>query len=231
MDTQTIKVSLQSIEIPAVNLYVHLISILIVLFLTKKIFGKQIFQILFFIREKVVDLRNRQTHEDWTASCRKRKDWPQKQDVLNLDLKGRYLKSLTFSVSLKGNPEYWRAGFVLGNEKIKVNEIVDTKNGITIHTGSGYAKQNKILPVWKYYNEFVRNNPDSSSVKSDNWGMRTFNLSINKNNFMQVKLQDEVIFAQRIDSSFRRKVYLKAWADDYPDCKIKFRNIRYTVWS
>lgn len=231
MDAQTIKVSLQSIEIPAVNLYVHLISILIVLLLSKKIIGKQVLQILFFINERIADFKNRQTHEDWTASCRKRNDWPQKQDVLSLDLKGRYLKSLVFSVSLNRNPEYWRAGFVLGNEKMKVNEIVDTKNGITIHTGSGYDKQNKILPVWKYYNEFIHNNPDSSSVKSENWGMRTFEVNINKNNFMQVKLQNEVIFAQRINSAFRRKVYLKAWADDYPNCKIKFRDIKYTLWS
>lgn len=231
MDTQTIKLSLQSIEIPAINLYVHLISTLVVLFLVKKIFGGQILQLLVFIREKITDFTGRQTHEDWTASCRARKDWSQKQDVISLDLKGRYLKTLTFSVSLAGNPVYWRAGFVAGNEKMKANEIVDTKNGITIHTGSGYEKQNKILPIWKYYNEFGRNNPDSSSVKSDNWGMRTFNVSINKNNFMQVKLQDEVIFAQRIDSSFRRKVYLKAWADDHLDCKIKFRNIAYALWS
>lgn len=231
MDTQTIKLSLQSIEIPAINLYVHLISTLVVLFLVKKIFGKQILQLLAFIKEKIADFANKQTHEDWTASCRERKDWPQKQDVISLDLKGRYLKSLTFSVSLVGNPEYWRAGFVVGNEKMKANEIVDTKNGITIHTGSGYEKQNKILPVWKYYNEFERNNPDSSSVKSDNWGMRTFDVSINNNNFMQVKLQNEVIFAQRIDSSFRRKVYLKAWADNLPNCKVKFRNISYNLWS
>ena len=231
MDTQTIKLSLQSIEIPAINLYVHLISTLVVLFLAKKIFGEQILQILVFIKEKIIDFTSTQTHEDWTASCRERKDWPQKQDVISLDLKGRYLKSLTFSVSLAGNPEYWRAGFVVGNEKIKANEIVDIKNGITIHTGSGYEKQNKILPVWKYYNEFGRNNPDSSSVKSDNWCMRTFSLNINKNNFMQVKLQDELIFAQKINSSFRRKVYLRAWADDRPDCKVKFRNVRYTLWS
>jgi len=231
MDTQTIKLSLQSIEIPAINLYVHLISTLVVLFLVKKIFGKQILQLLVFIKKKIADFMNRQTHEDWTASCRERKDWPQKQDVISLDLKGRYLKSLTFSVSLAGNPEYWRAGFVVGNEKMKANEIVDTKNGITIHTGSGYEKQNKILPIWKYYNGFGRNNPDPSSVKSDNWGMRTFDVSINNNNFMQVKLQNEVIFAQRIDSSFRRKVYLKAWADNQSDCKVKFRDIFYTLWS
>lgn len=231
MDTQTIKISLQSIEIPAINLYVHLISILVVLFLAKKIFGRQILDLLIFIREMIVDFASKQTHEDWIASCRERKDWPQKQDVISLDLKGRYLKSLSFSISLVGNPEYWRAGFVIGNEKMRAEEIVDTKNGITIHTGSGYSKQNKILPVWKYYNEFGRNNPDSSSVKSDHWGLRTFVITIDKNNFMQVKLQDEIIFAQRIESSSRRKVYLKAWADSYPNCKIKFRDIKYTLFS
>jgi len=231
MDTQTIKLSLQSIEIPAINLYVHIISILIILALVTWIFGRQILQLLVLIWEKIADLKNTLSHSDWIASCKHRKDWPQKQDVISLNLKGRYLKSLTFSISLVGNPRYWRAGFIVGNEKIKVNEIVDTKNGITIHIGSDYEKKNKILPVWKYYNEFERNNPDFSLVKSDNWGMRTFSLNINKNNFMQVKLQDEVIFAQEINFSFRRKVYLKAWADDRPDCKIKFRNITYTLWS
>ncbi|HMS22690.1 MAG TPA: hypothetical protein PKA38_02890 [Candidatus Levybacteria bacterium] len=48
---------------------------------------------------------------------------------------------------------------------------------------------------------------------------------------MQVKLQNEVIFAQRIDPSFRRRVYLKAWADEKPDIKIKFRDISYSLWS
>lgn len=231
MEPQTIKVSLQSIEIPAINIYVHLISILLVAFLLKKIFGKQISDLFNLADEKRKDYLNRMSHEDWIAHCRERKDWPQKQDVLSLDLKGRYLKSLSFSVSLKGNPEYWRAGFVLGNEKLKAHQIIDTKNGITIHTGSGYEKGNKILPVWKYYEDFVANNPDSSSVKSDNPGLRTFHISINKDNFMQVKIQNEVIFAQRVEASFRRRLYLKAWTDTYPDAKIKFRKISYSLWS
>jgi len=45
MDAQTIKVSLQSIEIPAINLYVHIISILLVLLLLKLIFGNLILDI------------------------------------------------------------------------------------------------------------------------------------------------------------------------------------------
>jgi len=231
MNTQTIKVSLQSIEIPAINIYVHAISILIILFLIKKIFGKQIAALLNQGLELIKNHLNKMSHEEWTASCRERKEWPQKQDVLPLDLKGRYIKSLVFSVTLKGNPKFWRAGFIIGNEKLKVNEIVDAKKGITIHTGSEYEKREKLLPVWKYYEKFGLNNPDFSSVKSDNPGLRTFHININKNNFMQVKVQNEVIFAQRIDSSFRRRVYLKAWVDTHPDAKIKFRNISYSVWS
>src|SRR5688572_15993035 len=137
MDAQTIKVSLQSIEIPAIQLYVHLISILLVLFLLKKTFGTQISYLINLGWNKVIDLTNRKSHEEWIANCRERKDWPQKLDALSLDLKGSYLKSLSFSVTLAGNPPNWRAGFVIGNEKIRANEIVDTKNGITIHTGSG----------------------------------------------------------------------------------------------
>lgn len=231
MDTQTIKVSLQSIEIPAINIYVHAISILIIVFLLKAVLGKQISILLNQTVEIVKDLLSKKSHEDWIAHCRTRKNWPQKQDVLSLDLKGRYLKSLTFSVTLTGRPEYWRAGFVLGNEKLKANEIVDTKSGITIHTGSGYEKSEKILPVWKYYDNFNRENPDTSTVKSENPGLRTFHININKDNFMQVKVQNELIFAQRINPSFRRRIYLKAWADDYPEIKLKFRDISYSLWS
>jgi hypothetical protein len=231
MENQTIKASLQSIEIPAINLYVQVISILIIVFLIKLFFGKEIVILLNQGWEKVKDRLNKMSHENWIAHCRERKEWPQKQDVLPLDLKGHYIKSLTFSITLKGNPEFWRAGFIVGNEKLRANEIVNTNNGITIHTGGEYQKRDKILPIWKYYDNFGPNNPDFISVKSDNPGLRTFDISINKNNFMQVKAQNEVIFAQKIEPSFRRRVYLKAWVDKYPDAKIKFRDISYLVCS
>jgi len=228
---QTIKLSLQSIEIPAINIYVHIISLLLIALLVKLIFGKKISDLLGQAAEKVKDRLSRESLKDWVAKCRVRKDWPQKQDALSLDLKGRYLKSLTFSVILTGNPKHWRAGFIIGNEKLRANEIIDVKNGITIHTGSEYQKKDKLLPVWKYYEAFGNGNPDFSSVKSDDAGNRTFQIDITKNNFMQVKVQNDVIFAQKINPSFRRRAYLKAWADDQPDVAIKFKNISYSLWS
>lgn len=231
MNPQTIKVSLESIEIPAFNQYVHIISILIILFLIQKIWGHQISAFISLCLESIKTKFVFIKHENWIAHCRQRKNWPQKQDTLGLDLKGRYLRTLTFSVTLMGNPLYWRAGFVLGNEKLRANEIVDSNNGITIHIGSEYAKSERILPVWKYYDNFKRANPDFSTVKSENAGLRIFKINIDKNNFMQVWIQNELIFAQRINSSFRRRIYLKAWVDTNPDAKIKFRDIVYTLWS
>lgn len=231
MGVQTIKVSLQSIEIPAINVYVHAISILVVLFLVKLIFGKTINTLVLYVRDKLSAVLNKKTCQDWIAYCRERKNWPQKQDALSLDLKGRYIKSLNFSITVRGKPQYWRAGFVLGNEKLIAQQIVDNKNGVTIHTGSDYDKKEKLLPVWKYYDNFSNGNPDYSSVKFEKMDERNFSISISNDNFMKVKLQDEVIFAQRINPLFRRRVYLKAWADTKPDCKIKFKKITYTLDS
>ncbi len=232
MPAQTIKVSLQSIEIPAINLYVHIISILFVVFLIKKIFGKEVVPTpIYSLWDKFTGLLRKNAHNDWLAHCRTRKHWPQKQDALVLDLKGSLIKSLSFSVTLTGSPQLWRAGFVLGNEKLRANNIIDTNNGITIHTGSEYDKKEKLLPIWKYYNDFKHNNPDFSSVKFDAMDERVFIVEINRENFMKVKVQGEVIFAQKIDKSFRRRVYLKAWADDGDDCKLKFKKIKYTLWS
>ncbi len=228
-DIQTIKVSPQSIEIPAISIYVHAISILVTLFLFKLIFGKQISNLLSIAKDKLVDTLNKKSHSDWVANCKERKLWPQKQDALGLDLKGHYLKSLYFSIALIGKPQHWRAGFVLGNEKLKANQIIETENGITIHIGSDYDKKEKIIPIWKYYDNFSNNNPDFSSVKFDKMEENTFSVNINNNNFMIVKVNEEIIFAKKIESSFRRRVYLKAWVDTSPDCKVKFKNIKYSL--
>ncbi|HMS22691.1 MAG TPA: hypothetical protein PKA38_02895 [Candidatus Levybacteria bacterium] len=106
MNTQTIKVSLQSIEIPAINIYVHVISLLIIVFFIKVVFGKQISDLLNQAWETIKGYLSKMSPENWIAHCREREEWPQKQDVLSLDLKGRYIKSLTFSITLKGQPEF-----------------------------------------------------------------------------------------------------------------------------
>ncbi|OGM20434.1 hypothetical protein A2714_01230 [Candidatus Woesebacteria bacterium RIFCSPHIGHO2_01_FULL_38_9] len=231
MGSQTIKVSLQSIEFPAINFYVHIVSVLLILFLLKKTFGDQIFRILNVLKELISASINRKKNDDWMAFCRTRKYWPQKQDSFSLDLKGMYIKSLDFTVFPISNPQHWRAGFVIGNEKLKANEIVDTTNGITIHTGSDLDDQEKIIPIWKFYNGFDHNNPDSSLVNSKGLKEIKFSLIISNENFMRVKVENDLIFAQKVDASFRRRVYLKGWVDTSQDCEIKFKNINYSLWS
>ncbi len=229
--SDTIKVSLQSIEIPAISIYVHAISILLVIFLIKVTFGKFILKIGSIAWDWLSGILYKKTRPTWLAYCRYREHWPQKQDALSLDLRGCYLKSLHFSIVVTGRPEYWRAGFVIGNEKLSAQQIVDTKNGITIHTGSDYPKKERLLPIWKYYDDFSNNNADFSSVKFDDMGEREFSINISNDNTIKVKVNRELIFSKNIDSSFRRRVYLKAWVDTMPDCKIKFKNINYTLWS
>jgi len=48
---------------------------------------------------------------------------------------------------------------------------------------------------------------------------------------MRVKVENDLIFAQKVDASFRRRVYLKGWVDTSQDCEIKFKNINYSLWS
>lgn len=186
---ETIKFSLQGIEIPAVRVYVHLISSLLILFLTKKTFGKQISGFFRFTYYQLFVFPQRKHRvNEWIATCRKRKGWPQKQDVKSVDLKGMYLQSLTFTISLIGEPEFWRAGFMLGNEKFYAHEIVKPENAITIHIGSNPDSQNDLLAVWKYYNGFSNDNPDSSTVKSENIENISISVDITTKNFLTVEV-------------------------------------------
>lgn len=219
----------QSIELPINPFQGSVVFLLLIIFLISVMFGKHIKSIGKILCQWVKNIFSYRKHDDWTAHCRERKLWPQKQDSLPLKLKGKYLKSLNFAGTVRGRPTYWRAGFVVGNEKLRANEIVDTGNAITIHTGSDYEKTERILPLWKFYNGFGRNNPDFCSVKFDDMSEREFGIIINDKNFMTVKIQGEPVYSEKINPSFRRKVYLKAWVDQHEDCYIKFKHIRYST--
>jgi len=228
---EVIKFSPTSIELPAISIYLHVIYILLILALVKYVVGKIINKIFNWVLIQAKVCKNIRKMPDWIAECKNRSDIPQKQDIKPIDLRGQYLKGVKFTVSLIGDPEFWRVGFMIGNEKYFAHNIVDTNNAITIHTGSGYNKKDKLLPVWKYYGEFKHNNPDSSSVSTVDISNIDFILDINEDNFMVVRIENEVVFAQKINPSFRRRIFLKAWADDQPDFKVKFSNIKYTLWS
>lgn len=231
MDGESVKLSLQSVELPVVAVYLHIIYLLAILALLRFIFGKHLIYPFYLLYSWWKELKSKQEMPYWVAHCKEKKDIPQKQDIKPIDLKGQYIKSIKFTVSLVGNPDFWRAGFMVGNEKYFAHNVVDSDNAITIHTGSGYDKKNKILPIWKYYGDFKQNNPDSSSVSTEDIKNIDFAVDINENNFMIVKIENEVVFAQRIDASFRRRFFLKAWADDKPDYKVKFSEIKYSLWN
>ena len=48
------------------------------------------------------------------------------------------------------------------------------------------------------------------------------------NNFLKVYANNQQIYSNRLDSSYRRRVYLLAWGDE-SDCKIKFENIVFSI--
>ncbi len=226
-----IRISPQSIELPVLTPYLHIIYFLIIIALIRYILGNLIRQSINFLKAKWKEEISKQKIPDWTAKCKKKPDIPQKQDIKTIDLKGQYIQSIKFTINLVGNPKFWRAGFMMGNEKNFAHNIVDTENAITIHTGSGYNKKNNLLPIWKYYGEFKQNNSDSSSVISEDIKNIKLFLTINENNFMTVRIENDVVFAQRIEPSFRRRFLLKAWADANPDYKINFKDIKYSLWS
>lgn len=231
MGGQTIKFSTQGIELPVLTIYLHVIYLLIVFALIKYIFGNQINQFLKWTRGKWKEFRSKQKISDWTAVCKSRRNISQKQDTKNIDLKGQYIQSIQFTVVLDKSVKFWRAGFMMGNEKNFANNVVDTENAITIHAGSLDDEENSLLPIWKYYGEFKRENPDSSGVILEDKSNIKFSIMINENNFMTVRVEDDVVFAQKIKPDFRRRVFLKAWADDKPDYEATFKDIQYSLWS
>ena len=48
---------------------------------------------------------------------------------------------------------------------------------------------------------------------------------------MTVRVEDDVVFAQKIKPDFRRRFFLKAWADDKSDYNVIFKDIEYSLWS
>jgi len=231
MQQQTIKFSSRGIELPVLDTYLHVIYLLLIFALVKYIFGNQINQFYKYLKSKFKELRSRQKISDWTAECKNRRNISQKQDTKNIDLKGQYIRSIKFTVVLDKSTKFWRTGFMMGNEKNFANNIVDTENAITIHAGSLDSEENNLLPIWKYYGDFKRENPDSSGVILEDKSNIEFSLTINDSNFMTVRVEDDVVFAQKIKPDFRRRFFLKAWADDKSDYNVIFKDIEYSLWS
>jgi len=85
MDGESVKLSLQSVELPVVEIYLHVIYLLVILALLKFIFGKRLAYPFQLLGSWLKELRSRQEMADWIAHCRERKDIPQKQDIKPID--------------------------------------------------------------------------------------------------------------------------------------------------
>lgn len=201
--------------------------ILFLLGVIKVTFGKEIILVLSWFKTFHKNFKEKgknHTHDDWIAICKRRTGWIQKSTAEYIDLKGNYLKQLSFTVTPITKSKNWRGGFILGNEKFKPEQLIDSKNSITIHTGAPPPIK-EAQHIWYYDKHFTRNNPGSTSVKVVNNQVH-FNINID-NNKLSVRANNQPIYSEKINPNFRKKVYLLAWGD-HDDCKVKFTNISYT---
>ena len=187
--------------------------------------GKPFLKFLSSLKKVYLSAPRIKRKDDWIADCRNRRGWIQKGDAIALELDGKYLRELTFVVEPEGQPSNWRGGFIIGNPTFSPISIVDSKNAITCHVGEPPVFD-EAIPVWVYDEVYERNNPYSAIVKSSGERNATFLVRISEDNYLTVEVQNQVVYAKRIDSSMRKKAYLLAWGDD-SDCKVKFSGITY----
>lgn len=204
----------------------NVLLIIVILAVIKIAFGKEII-LLFKIGLSSWSQRSKtESIAGWEANCIQRNGWFQRGDAKALDIEGRYLKKLSFTVSVIGRPNNWRGGFILGNQRFAPQTIVDQANAITIHTGSPPPIA-QAQHVWIYDDLHGRNNPDSTTVTAINIGQIHFQIDINSDNFLSVFVNGQQVYFKRIDLSFRKKVYLLAWGDN-TNCRVRFANINIT---
>lgn len=207
--------------------FIFIFLTIIALSAIKIAFGKEIIWLFDYIKKGLTRRVKIKKHNEWIAICIEREGWRQKGDAEALDLEGKYLKKLSFSVSPIGKPENWRGGFILGNEKFHPQLIVDSKNAITIHTGrppSIVMAQH----IWMYDWNYTINHPNSTTVKLLNKNKLKFDININDNNFLSVHVNNQQVYSNKIDSSYRKKIYLICWGD-HANCKVRFSDITYTI--
>lgn len=208
-------------------LFAIAILVITVVFLFILTLGRPILRFIDSLKKVYLSVPRIRRKEDWTANCRERRGWLQRGDAIPLELDGKYLKELTFIVEPMGNPHNWRGGFIIGNPTFSPTSIVDSQNAITCHVGAP-PSLDEAIPVWIYDENYDRNNPYSTLVKSGREKTIRFLLKVNDDNFITIEVQGQVVYAKRIDSSLRKKIYLLAWGDD-TNCRVKFSGINYYI--
>lgn len=206
---------------------IPIILLVIILSVVKFAFGKEIITLFKWIQKQLLNREKTKTHLDWLAICKERQGWIQKGDAEALDLEGKHLKRLTFTISPIGEPDNWRGGFILGNERFHPQNIIDSNNAITVHAGSPPPIESA-QHIWMYDWNHDRDHSHSTTVKLIDSGKVNFQLTIDDENNLTVHVNSQQVYSNKIDSSYRRKVYLLGWGD-HADCQVYFENISFTI--
>lgn len=201
--------------------------VIIVTFLFTLTLGRPLLKFLSSIKKAYLSVPRIRRKEDWIADCRERRGWIQKGDAMALELEGKYLKELAFIVEPEGHPDNWRGGFMIGNPTFSPTSIVDSQNAITCHVGVPPILD-EAVPVWIFDENHERNNPYSTLVKSTGERTVRFLIKVNDDNFLTIEVQGQIVYAKRVDSSFRKKVYLLAWGDE-ANCRVRFSGTTYYI--
>lgn len=207
-------------------LFLNLFLIVSLLAIIKLSFGKEIASITSSTWSKIRNRDKKKNIGDWTAVCKDRVGWVQKADGYALELENKHLKKLSFEVSPVGEPENWRAGFILGNSFYHPQKIIDTENSLLFHAGAP-PPIDEAQHIWFYDKDHIANHPGSTTVTKESKKKIKFEVSIDKYHILKVLVNGQQVYNSKIPSLFRNKVYLLAWGD-HINCKVNFTNIQYS---
>ncbi len=201
--------------------------VIVVIFLFILTLGRPLLRFFDFLKKAYLSVPRIRRKEDWVADCRERRGWLQKGDAMALKLEGKHLRELTFVAEPEDNPSNWRGGFMIGNPTFSPASIVDIQNAITCHVGVPPILD-EAVPVWIFDESHERNNPYSTLVKSTGERAVRFLIKVNEDNFLTIEVQGQIVYAKKVDSSMRKKVYLLAWGDE-ADCRVRFSGTTYYI--
>lgn len=196
---------------------IRLLFAILFIWLIAKLFGKKVLKAF-------SKFPRGYRHTDWIADCKERNGRLQRCDFEHLPLHGRRLHMLEFKIEPLNPEKNWRAGLIIGNPQCRPELVVDSTNAILCHTGEPPAPTSGKY-IWAFDLEHTREQPYSTSVKILSSTI-SFSCEVSNNNFLRIGVENQSIYEKRIDSSFRKKLYLIAWGDS-DNCKVKFTDIYY----
>lgn len=146
-------------------------------------------------------------------------------DIKEIDLNGKLLRQLAFSISSEST--YWRAGFKIVEARGQAVPLRSSEyHYILFHLGSDNGKD---IGLYIYdASQSLDSGPNKTLILPNitTQDRLIISVTINEKNFIQCFVNNKIEYETRIDSNIRKKAYMLAWGDG-SDYEVDFKNISF----